>query len=157
MENKETEKDMLNRIYRENGLCSEDIYTDKRGFKLITKRGIQKIVGHHNIKVKKEIIIATVGHAEHKTNVIVKAIAIGKDNMAEDFGEANDLNLGPFNKAFPVAMASKRAEARAVLLLVGIARDGIMSEDEPEHIEAGAYSEAKINSVVEKLAKAKLK
>lgn len=154
---KETEKDMLNRIYKENGLCSEDIYTDKRGFKLITRRGIQKIVGHHNIKVKRDMVVCNLGVKDIKNNVVIKCTAISDKGMAEAFGESSDLNLGPFNKAYPVAMASKRAEARAVILLVGVARDGIMSEDEPEHIEAGAYSEAKINSVVEKLAKDKLK
>ena len=40
----ETRKEALRRLYKENGLTEEDIYKDKRGFVIITRTGIDKIV-----------------------------------------------------------------------------------------------------------------
>ena len=40
----ETRKEALRRMYEENGLVEEDIYKDKRGFVVITRTGIDKIV-----------------------------------------------------------------------------------------------------------------
>ncbi len=50
----ETRKEALRRLYKENGLTEEDIYKDKRGFVIITRTGIDKIVSRNNITVAYE-------------------------------------------------------------------------------------------------------
>ncbi len=52
----ETRKEALRRLYKENGLTEEDIYKDKRGFIIITRTGIDKIVSKNNITVAYEVI-----------------------------------------------------------------------------------------------------
>ena len=52
----ETRKEALRRLYKENGLTEEDIYKDKRGFVIITRTGIDKIVSRNNITVAYEVI-----------------------------------------------------------------------------------------------------
>ena len=41
---KETKKDALRRLFLENNLVEEDVYKDKKGFVIITRTGIDKIV-----------------------------------------------------------------------------------------------------------------
>ena len=52
----ETRKEALRRLYKQNGLTEEDIYKDKRGFVIITRTGIDKIVSRNNITVAYEVI-----------------------------------------------------------------------------------------------------
>ena len=52
----ETRKEALRRLYTENGLTEEDIYKDKRGFVIITRTGIDKIVSRNSITVAYEVI-----------------------------------------------------------------------------------------------------
>jgi TRAP-type mannitol/chloroaromatic compound transport system substrate-binding protein len=50
----ETRKEALRRLYKENGLTEEDIYKDKRGFVIITRTGIDKIVSRNKITVARK-------------------------------------------------------------------------------------------------------
>ena len=46
---KETRKEALRRLFETNGLVQEDVYKDKRGFVIITRTGIDKIVSNRGI------------------------------------------------------------------------------------------------------------
>ena len=101
----ETRKEALRRLYTENGLTEEDIYKDKRGFVIITRTGIDKIVSRNNITLAYEVINMDV----EKSICVLRAAAtmkVGNEvKNAMSFGEASDANLMGGGKKFPVAMA----------------------------------------------------
>ena len=53
--------DILRALYKDNSLTKEDVYTDKRGFTIITRSGIEQIQWNNNIDVKFEVICSDVG------------------------------------------------------------------------------------------------
>jgi hypothetical protein len=126
----ETRKEALRRLYKENGLTEEDIYKDKRGFVIITRTGIDKIVSRNNITVAYEVINMDVD----KSICVLRAAAtmkVGSEvKNAMSFGEASDANLMGGGKKFPVAMAEKRAMSRVVLKIAGFYEQGVFGQDE---------------------------
>ena len=127
----ETRKEALRRLYKENGLTEEDIYKDKRGFVIITRTGIDKIVSKNNITLAYEVITLDVD----KSICVLRAAAtmkVGNDvRNAMSFGEASDANLMGGGKKFPVAMAEKRAMSRVVLKIAGFYEQGnVFGQDE---------------------------
>lgn len=127
----ETRKEALRRLYTENGLTEEDIYKDKRGFVIITRTGIDKIVSKQNITVAYEVVTMDI----EKGYVVLKAVATikAKDGTVRNmmsFGEAADNNLMGGGKKFPVAMAEKRAMSRVVLKIAGFYEQGVFGQDE---------------------------
>jgi hypothetical protein len=128
-ETKETRKDALRRLFLENNLVEEDVYKDKRGFVIITRTGIDKIVSKQGITVAYDVIKLD---AE---GVVIKAVATMKTKNKEvrnmmSFGEAADANLMGGGKKFPVAMAEKRAMSRVVLKIAGFYEQGVFGQDE---------------------------
>ena len=128
---KETRKDVLRRLFQENNLVEEDVYKDKRGFVIITRTGIDKIVSKQNIQVAYEVIKLD------KDMVVLKAVGSMKTGSGDtdvrnmmSFGEASDDNLMGGAKKFPVAMAEKRAMSRVVLKLTGFYEQGVFGQDE---------------------------
>ena len=128
---KETKKETLRRLFKENGLVEEDVYKDKRGFVIITRTGIDKIVSKQNIQVAYEPVTMT------KEWVVLRATASMRVGPAENdirnmmsFGEASDDNLMGGGKKFPVAMAEKRAMSRVVLKIAGFYEQGVFGQDE---------------------------
>ena len=126
---KETKEETLKRLFLANGLVKEDVYKDKRGFVIITRTGIDKIVSKQNIAIAYEPVIMT------EEWVVLKATASidngGKGNkVVMTFGEASDKNLMGGGKKFPVAMAEKRAMSRVVLKLTGFYEQGVFGQDE---------------------------
>ena len=93
-EAKETRKDALRRLFKDNNLVEEDVYKDKRGFVIITRTGIDKIVSKKNISVVYEPVVM------QKDWVVMRATAsmqLGHNpkntrNMMS-FGEASEDNL----------------------------------------------------------------
>tara|TARA_Y100000356_G_C11258140_1_gene291550 strand:+ start:524 stop:961 length:438 start_codon:yes stop_codon:yes gene_type:complete len=126
----ETRKEALRRLYKQNGLTEEDIYKDKRGFVIITRTGIDKIVSKNNITVAYEVITMDI----EKNICVLRAAAtmkVGNDvRNAMSFGEASDANLMGGGKKFPVAMAEKRAMSRVVLKIAGFYEQGVFGQDE---------------------------
>ena len=127
----ETRKEALRRLYKENGLTEEDIYKDKRGFVIITRTGIDKIVSRNKITVAYEVINMDV----EKSICVLRAAAtmkVGNDvKNAMSFGEASEANLMGGGKKFPLAMAEKRALSRCVLKLSGFYQhDKVLGEGE---------------------------
>jgi len=128
---KETKKETLRRLFTENNLVEEDVYKDKRGFVIITRTGIDKIVNKQNIQIAYEVIKLD------KDMVVIKAVASMKTGSGEtdvrnmmSFGEASDDNLMGGGKKFPVAMAEKRAMSRVVLKIAGFYEQGVFGQDE---------------------------
>ena len=131
VEVKETKKETLRRLFTENNLVEEDVYKDKRGFVIITRTGIDKIVSKQNIQVIYEPVIMQTDW------VVIKAVASMKTGSREtdvrnmmSFGEASDNNLMGGGKKFPVAMAEKRAMSRVVLKIAGFYEQGVFGQDE---------------------------
>ncbi len=126
----ETKKEALRRLYLENGLTEEDIYKDKRGFVIITRTGIDKIVSKQKITVAYEVISMDI----EKGYCVLKAIASmtvnGESRNMMSFGESADNNLMGGGKKFPVAMAEKRAMSRVVLKIAGFYEQGVFGQDE---------------------------
>ena len=132
---KETRKEALRRLFETNGLVQEDVYKDKRGFVIITRSGIDKIVSKKGITVAYEVVVMDLEKPE-KPNVVLKAVATMKINKTEvrnmmSFGEASEANLMGGGKKFPVAMAEKRAMSRVVLKIAGFyEQGGVFGQDE---------------------------
>jgi hypothetical protein len=126
----ETKKEALRRLYIENGLTEEDIYKDKRGFVIITRTGIDKIVSKQKITVAYEVISMDI----EKGYCVLKAVASmnvnGEARNMMSFGESADNNLMGGGKKFPVAMAEKRAMSRVVLKIAGFYEQGVFGQDE---------------------------
>jgi hypothetical protein len=128
-ETKETRKDALRRLFLDNNLVEEDVYKDKRGFVIITRTGIDKIVSKQGITVAYDVIKLDAD------GVVIKAVATMKTKNKEvrnmmSFGEASDANLMGGGKKFPVAMAEKRAMSRVVLKIAGFYEQGVFGQDE---------------------------
>ena len=127
-EAKETKKESLRRLFKENNLVEEDVYKDKRGFVIITRTGIDKIVSKQNILVAYEPIVM------QKEWVVIRGTATkevnGKPKNVMSFGEASEDNLMGGAKKFPVAMAEKRAMSRCVLKISGLYEQGVFGQDE---------------------------
>ena len=130
----ETRKEALRRLYKENGLTEEDIYKDKRGFVIITRTGIDKIVARRGIKIQYEIKYFCYGQEGFKDCCVVLATGKLGDTVVQSTGEANPDNLSPFNQSYPVAMAEKRAKSRVVLQLTGFYEQGVYGEEEEENL-----------------------
>ena len=126
----ETRKDILNRLFKENNLSKEDVYKDPRGFAVITRTGIDKIVSKNDITLAYEVINLDV----EKGICVLRAAAsmkIGdKVKNTMSFGEAAPNNLVGGGKKFPVAMAEKRAMSRVVLKIAGFYEQGVFGQDE---------------------------
>jgi hypothetical protein len=127
---KETRKEALRRLFKDNGLVEEDVYKDKRGFVIITRTGIDKIVSKNNITVAYEVISMDI----EKGYCVLKALASmtinGEQRNMMSFGESADNNLMGGGKKFPVAMAEKRAMSRVVLKIAGFYEQGVFGQDE---------------------------
>ena len=127
---KETRKDALARLFTTNGLVKEDVYKDKRGFVIITRTGIDKIVSNRGINLTYEPIVM------EKDWVVLRCIAEmvkGKDigvTRVESFGECSQENTMGLAGKYPVAMAEKRAKSRAVLMMTGFYEQGVYGQDE---------------------------
>ena len=127
---KETRKEALARLFTANGLVKEYVYKDKRGFVIITRTGIDKIVSNRGIHLEYEPIVM------QKDWVVLRCTALmtkGKDigqTRVESFGESSNENTMGLAGKFPVAMAEKRAKSRAVLMLTGFYEQGVYGQDE---------------------------
>lgn len=128
--NGETKADIMNRIFKQNGLVESDLYEDKRGFKLIKREGIEKIIAHKNIQMQLELKLCNLGIPDGKDNVVVMATGKMGNVIIQSFGSANDTTCNTMQKGIMVEMAEKRAKARSVLQLAGLYKEGIYSEDE---------------------------
>ena len=126
----ETRKEVLRRLYIENGLVQEDVHKDPRGFSTITRSGIDKIAARNGITIGYEVILLDM----EKSHCVLKAAAtmkVGNEvRNVMSFGEASADNLTGGGKKWLVSMAEKRAMGRVVLKLSGFYEQGMYSTDE---------------------------
>ena len=120
----ETKKDILNRLFVENNLTSEDVFKHKF-YTIITRSGIDKIQSTNNIEITYNLEF----NSMDCKCIIIKAAATMGDKAIETYGEASPSNN---SNSYPVAMAEKRAMSRAVLKLAGFYQFGVFGEDESE-------------------------
>ena len=104
--------EILRVLYKDNSLTKDDVYTDKRGFTIITRSGIEQIQWNNKIDVCFEIISHEVG------NIIIKATSF-QDGVkkTETFASATTSNC---IQKFPVEIAEKRALARVIIKTMGL-------------------------------------
>lgn len=121
---KMTNKDRLNKLYKDYGL-TEDDYFKHKFYTIITRSGIDKIQASAKIDITYELIF----NSQDCSTVVIKAEGKIGDRCIQTFGEANKSNN---NNAYPVAMAEKRAMSRVVLKLAGFYELGAFGEDEAE-------------------------
>jgi hypothetical protein len=100
-------------------------HQDKRGFLIVTRQGIDYLVGKLGIVITYSPIFEWSDPAESR--YVIEATAGIGDRWVSTFGEASPKNN---SNAYPVAMAEKRAMSRAVLKIVGMYELGAMGEDE---------------------------
>ena len=101
----------MNKIYKDNDLDKNDIFTDPRKFTIITRSGIEKIQAKNEISVSYEVIKAELD------NCIVKATSLIREGdewipKMETFGSATKGNC---RQPFRIEMAEKRALARVII------------------------------------------
>ena len=124
----ETKNEILNRLYVENNLTSEDVFSHQH-YKIITRAGVNKIEANLNISIQFEVIRCEPNFA------VFKAKAKYGDKEIETFGSAlkgNTFKDGNTNSFYVSEMAEKRAMSRAVLKLAGFYSLGVFGEDESE-------------------------
>jgi hypothetical protein len=121
---KETQNEMLKRLFIENNLVKEDVFKHKF-YNIITRQGIDKIMAANNIEIQYEIVNLSEDH----THCLIKALGKKGDKVIQTFGECTPNNN---SNAYPVAMAEKRAKSRIVLQLAGFYELGVFGEVESE-------------------------
>ncbi len=115
---KESEK--LNVLYKDNSLDREDVFSDKRGFSIIKRSGIEKIQVNNNIQVSFECLCFDVD------NCVVKATSYidGVEQM-QTFASATKENC---MQKFRIEIAEKRALARIIIKTMSLTN--VYGEDE---------------------------
>jgi hypothetical protein len=125
----ETKKDILNRLFVENNLTSEDVFKHQH-YTIITRSGIEKIQANLQIYCEYDVIKCEPNFA------VVKAKGeITDEKFVETFGSAlkgDSFKDGNTNSWYVMEMAEKRAMSRAVLKLAGFYEFGVFGEDESE-------------------------
>ena len=122
---KETKKQILNRLFKENNLTDEDVFKHKF-YTIITRNGIHKIMSKNSITIKYELLYSS----PDLKFVIIKAIGKMGDKEIETFGECSPQNN---SNSYGVSMAEKRAKSRICLMLCGLyAQGGVYGEDEAD-------------------------
>tara|TARA_R110002050_G_scaffold84589_2_gene180670 strand:+ start:26 stop:430 length:405 start_codon:yes stop_codon:yes gene_type:complete len=125
---KENKQDILNRLYIENNLTSEDVFSHQH-YKIITRSGVLKILNNHNIQIEYDVIVSKENFAS------VKARAKMGNKEIETFGSAlkgKSYTDGNTNSWYVLEMAQKRSMSRGILELVGFTALGHYAEDESE-------------------------
>ena len=111
-------------MYKDNSLTKDDVYSDKRGFTIITRSGIEKIQAKNDISVSYEVIKAELD------NCIVKATSLIREGdewipKMETFGSATKDNC---RQPFRMEIAEKRALARVIIKTMNYTN--VLGEDE---------------------------
>lgn len=128
----EERKNRLKALSEKYGLTKDDFF-NFHGNPAITRTGIEKISAVENITVDYEVQALDVANKI----AVVKATAemakpTGGHKVVQTFGESATYNT---KNGYPVAMAEKRAFARAVLKLTEFYAIGIYSDSELDQPE----------------------
>ena len=129
------DKDILNRLFVENNLTSEDVFKHQH-YTIITRSGIEKIQANLEIYCAYEVIKCEPNFAVVKAKAEITKD--GYEKFIQTFGSAlkgKSYTDGNTNSWYVIEMAEKRAMSRAVLKLAGFYELGVFSEDESEQFK----------------------
>lgn len=139
----------LEEVIKKYSLVLDDVYLHKNGeWKIITSQGIKKIIAKEGFEVLKALVFCS---QDAKTAVVkcsVRRLPVnlsrGMETLSltyEAFGEVNPEN-NTWHR-YPINVAEKRAESRAVLMMTGMYQDKWRGEDEADEMIQGAEILAK--------------
>jgi len=121
-------KERLRELSNKYGLVGEDFFKVHNSV-IVTRTGVEKIASASGITLSYEVI--HVNLAQKEACVKCTAFMTKGDEVisAESFGESSPYNT---KAPYPVAMAEKRAKARAILQLTEFYQVGVYAEDESD-------------------------
>lgn len=121
------DKSKLRELYQKYELQPADFFKHQH-YTIITRQGIEKILGQEQLNIKYEVIRCESDYA------VFKAIVTKNDAYLETFGSAKygDFKNGNTKSWYIAEMAEKRAMSRAVLKMTGFYKYGVFGEDESE-------------------------
>ena len=116
------------------GLVGEDFFKVHNSV-IVTRTGVEKIASVAGITLTYDVIHVDLAQKE----ACVKCTAYKTEGeqviSAESFGESSPYNT---KAPYPVAMAEKRAKARAILQLTEFYQVGVYPEDESDDFKKGS-------------------
>jgi len=127
-------RDKLVSLYEKYELSKDDIFKHQH-FVIITRSGIEKIIGKENITINYDVIKCESNFAVFKANAF---ITTKPNTIIETFGSAlkgEGYKDGNCNSWYIAEMAEKRAMSRAVLKLTGFYQLGVFGEDESDNFK----------------------
>lgn len=128
----ETQKEMLNRLYKKYGLSPEDIHVSTY-YKIITRAGIQKIEAASNAIITFENLYQSDTQCRFLFTA-TKVDSEGNTITIKTTGEASEDNVKQQPK-YLAAMAEKRGRSRAILTIEGLYKEGFYGQDEAEDFD----------------------
>lgn len=121
--------DRLRELATKYNLGKEDFFKIHNSV-IVTRTGVEKIANHANITLDYQVI--SMDLPQKMACVKCTATMADKDGVvktATSFGESAPYNT---KQTYPVAMAEKRAKARAILQLTEFYSEGVYAEDEAD-------------------------
>ena len=119
-----TQSEFQNALFKKYNMVSEDYFRHPSfNFTILTRSGIEKVQAGEKINITYDVINVDID------NVVIKATATKDGQIMESFGEASPKNC---KNPYPIAVAEKRAMARAVLKLTGAYSQGLKYEEESD-------------------------
>ena len=119
-----TKKELLNKLYKDYDMTSEDAFKHNQGWVILTRSGIEKIQAKDNIEVTYEVVRMEPDYAVIKA-VTDKVSTFGSAKHGK-YGQGTTLSL------YIAEMAEKRALSRAILKHTGMYQFGAFGEDEAD-------------------------
>lgn len=135
MDTKSTDKrDRLRILADKYSLGKEDFFKVHNSV-IVTRTGVEKIASHAGITLAYEVIHINLQAKEACVKCTAFMTSGDKVVTSESFGESAPYNT---KAPYPVAMAEKRAKARAILQLTEFYQVGVYAEDESDDFKRGA-------------------
>jgi thiol:disulfide interchange protein len=130
---KPTEKrDRLRELASKYNLGREDFFKVHNTV-IVTRTGVEKIASTAGITLSYDVINLNLADKEACVKcTATQVLPSGEIKTAESFGESTPYNT---KAPYPVAMAEKRAKARAILQLTEFYSEGVYAEDESDAFE----------------------
>lgn len=101
---------------------------------IITRTGVEKIASVAKIGIDYKIVALDLTNKEACIECTAVMPSENAVKRVTTFGESTPYNT---KNAYPVAMAEKRAKARAILMLTEFYSEGVYSEDEADDFKKG--------------------
>lgn len=122
-------RDRLRELAAKYNLGKEDFFKIHNSV-IVTRTGVEKIASFTGIGLTYQVIHLDMQAKTACVKCVAEMVdAEGVVSRAESFGESAPYNT---KNAYPVAMAEKRAKARAILQLTEFYSEGVYAEDESD-------------------------